>query len=220
MADDMNMPGVDKPAEAVAESAKFGRSVVEVVAAGGEWASAVLGTLPHNAVGILADEVATYRTLRAISLRQKVVQRLKEQGYEKPEDLNAPPSLLLPILEQAVDENSAILQDLWVKLLASASVPEKRTFVRRSFIEIVKSLDPVDALVLQLAPTWIVKFQPHEHIAKVLKIDQDEAAVSMSRLREIGLLDGKGGGMKSGSTESSGYHISPVGRLFLKAVSI
>ena len=216
---DVNMPGVDKPAEAVAETAKLGQDLVELTKGGGQWASAVLGTLPHDVVGILGDKVRAYRIERAYELRQRVMGRLAAKGYQKPEELNAPPSLLLPILEAAVDEDREELQSLWEKLLAAASAPETRAGVRHSYIKIVKELDPPDALVLQDAPVWTSKFDWANDAAGRLKLPIEEIRLSVRNLKEAGLIVGMGGAAKGAGGEQSGYSISDLGKLFLRAVA-
>src|SRR5580704_10526643 len=80
-------------------------------------------------------------------LWQRTRERLEHRGIADPE----PPSLKnsIPILEAAADEENEELQDLWSRLLAAAMDPNRRDAMRQSFIQTVKQMDPMDALVLK-----------------------------------------------------------------------
>jgi hypothetical protein len=58
-------------------------------------------------------------------------------------------TVLMPLLEAAIDENRIELKNIWRRLLANAYDPARSTRVRVSFIEIAKRLDPYDAVILQ-----------------------------------------------------------------------
>ena len=58
-----------------------------------------------------------------------------------------PPKFVLQILEEASLEEDDFLQDLWAQLLATALDPEA-SVVRRSFINILREFEPIDAKIL------------------------------------------------------------------------
>ena len=59
------------------------------------------------------------------------------------------PSLAIPLLRGAYDEGRPELQELWGALIASAMDPTRAGRVRLSFVETLRRLDPLDALVLK-----------------------------------------------------------------------
>jgi hypothetical protein len=63
----------------------------------------------------------------------------------EPERLSAPsPSVMIPLIVAAADEERGELTDLWAKLLANAAIDKGRK-VRREFFDVVKQLEPIDA---------------------------------------------------------------------------
>jgi hypothetical protein len=78
--------------------------------------------------------------------RRSITAERRDQRITDPE----PPSLklALPILAAAADESHEELQDLWARLLAAAMSPKKSKLIRLRFVEVLKKLDPPDALVL------------------------------------------------------------------------
>src|SRR5207247_8456868 len=56
--------------------------------------------------------------------------------------------IAIRLLEAAQGEPREEMQDLWARLLANAMDPTRKDYVRPEFIEALKKLQPVDALVL------------------------------------------------------------------------
>ena len=114
----------------------------------GGYIADIVGDLPKDLVGLLAgDRVKVARAKRLAILLEGTKKHLQDRGVVEPE----PPSLklALPIFEAAADESNQELQDLWASLLAAAMDPKRRDWVRQSFIQIVKQMDPFDVLVLR-----------------------------------------------------------------------
>ena len=130
------------------EQAKLGQEIVKALRASGSYLAEILGDLPKDFLGqLIGDRVKARRIERATILWEKTLGRLRDWRVEEPE----PPSLkfAIPILEAAVDEENTGLQDLWARLLASAMDPARRDEMRKSFVETVKQMDPMDASVLE-----------------------------------------------------------------------
>ena len=84
-------------------------------------------------------------------------------------------------MQAAADEENDELQDLWSRLLAAAMDPNRRDAMRQSFIQAVKQMDPMDALVLKAIrdngnATW--NTNGRDVIASKLKCSTDEVLVS------------------------------------------
>src|SRR5579863_3595320 len=96
-----------------------------------------------------------------------------------------PPSLkyAIPILQATADEGNEELQDLWSRLLAAAMDPNRRDALRQSFVQAVKQMDPIDALVLKAirdngGATW--NTNGRDVIARKLDCSHDEVMVSFA----------------------------------------
>jgi hypothetical protein len=130
------------------EQAKLGQELLKAVRDGSGYFADILGDLPRDLLGLLVgDRVKAKRIEKIAMLWERTRERLRDRGMVDPE----PPSLkyAIPILEAAADEENEELQDLWSRLLAAAMDPNRRDATRQSFIQVVKQMDPMDALVLK-----------------------------------------------------------------------
>jgi hypothetical protein len=99
------------------------------------------------AVGIFTDRAVQVIGKSRVETIEKVWTRAKERLGGKP--IEAPPlSISVPLLQAAQDEAREELIELWASLLAAACDPEKRKHYRREFVDVVKKLEPLDAVVL------------------------------------------------------------------------
>jgi hypothetical protein len=77
----------------------------------------VLGTLPHNLIGLIDDWMLHVRVRRWFEL-QGTDRTLRARGIENREQVS--PSGAIPLIEAAINEDRAVLKELWAKLLANA----------------------------------------------------------------------------------------------------
>src|SRR5580704_5247877 len=75
------------------------------------------------------------------------------------------PNMAVALVEGAQEEGREELMELWARLLANAMDPNLNS-VRQSFIEAVKNMDPVDAIVLR-----------HIHEKNIVFIQRGSASV-------------------------------------------
>jgi hypothetical protein len=197
------------------EEAKAAQQALQVASATGSWFSDLLGDLPKDLVGLIADRVKVRRAENVVRLVAAARERLRARGVEKPEEPN--PKLLVPLLTAAADEDEAILQDLWARLLAAAMDPHRKGVVRQRFVETVKQLDPIDALVLRAiyengGAAWNVSGR--DVIASRLGCGVEEVVVSFANLDRLGC---------AGFTDNTGPRIQPYvsayGKLLMNAVN-
>jgi len=78
-------------------------------------------------------------------ISQKTFDKLGLRGVEKTEPLSA--KIITPLLEAASEETDETLQDMWATLLANAMDPNKDTSLQRIFIDTLRKMEPIDALV-------------------------------------------------------------------------
>ena len=169
------------------EQAKLGQELIKAIRDGSGYFTDILGDIPKDLLGYLVgDRVKAKRLERIAILWQRTREHLQDRGIADPE----PPSLkyAIPILQAAADEDNEELQDLWSRLLAAAMDPKRRNAMRQSFIQAVKQMDPLDALVFKAIwtngnQTW--NTNGRDVIASKLKCSTDEVLVSFEHLAEL-----------------------------------
>jgi hypothetical protein len=189
MSNEVVRPIDEASAKAIEQTAILGQKLTDMVTGGGRWLANVIGHLPHNLVGIADDRVAHYRARRWIEMNEDLEKDLLDRGVKD----RVEPSLtvLMPLLEAAIDENRAELKDIWRRLLANAYDPSRAGRVRLSFIVLAKKLDPVDALVLRKlldATNGHLKPNPRDYVSAALDVSSIEVMVSFGNLQELNLI--------------------------------
>lgn len=191
------MSETEEVAKAAAEAAKFGTKALDTTEKLASFASRVFKEPIEEAVGIVGDRLKFMRWQRLVRLADKVSQILKDRGIN---DTRAVlPKLALPIFENASLEENDELHDLWAKLLANSMDPNFDKEIRYAYLEIIKSLSPLDVKNLsifyntlnkenidwnKITESWI----PKEEICKTLKISQEQYAISMYNLFRVQCL--------------------------------
>ena len=149
----------------------------------------ILGDIPKDLLGLLVgDRVKAKRIERIEMLWRQTRERLGDRGVADPE----PPSLkyAIPILEAAADEENEELEDLWSRLLAAGMDPSRRDPMRQSFIQAVKQMDPMDALVVKaVREAGGTSWEPNRRawVASKLNCSTDEVIVFVCTPQPTGL---------------------------------
>ena len=134
-------------AKAVQRLSHFGTTVVTEVGQLARYAGRILGTVPEDAVGVvLGDPLHFVRTAIAAQYDALLSRILRDRNVT-PQPVS--PSLAIPLIRAAYDESRPELQELWAQLIAAAMDPARSNRVRRSFIDTVQRLDPLDTLILK-----------------------------------------------------------------------
>jgi hypothetical protein len=198
-----------KAVTAVADCAGKG---IEASRGLGAWVARVLGTLPEDAVGLLGDWVSEVRTRNADRLHRRTEEILASRNAEiEPLSL----SIARPLFEAAQDESRDELVEMWARLLANA-MDKSRPPIRKAFIEALKRLDPLDAVILDCthrkSPRGWVK---HDLWPNDLAVSVDELAVSLAHLKDVGCLD-----LMTNIHDEGLHRISPFGRELMRACSV
>jgi hypothetical protein len=169
----------------------------------------------RDAMGLLGlDKLKITRLARMAELIHDANRRLEQKGIR--ERITPSLSLQLPLLAAAADENSEELCDVWARLLAAAQDPARANIVRRSFVEIVKQMDPLDALVFQRVDGH-TSFHPNarDAWASMLQRSPDDIEVSIENLARLGCVHGKTGGF----AQLPVIGLTPTGRLLKHALA-
>lgn len=202
------------------------KELIKLVGGGGSYAARVLGELPEDLVGwLIGDRVRAARYENAARLSARVKEKLKARGIDEPD--HVPPSIAAPLLDAAADESRDELVDLWSRLLVNAMDPARSGRIRLRYIDVVKRMDPLDAMILQEV-TFVAGLNPPTHrgyFATALGISESEVEVSFNNLAELSLLNTKQNLNYSGTPIGSpgtgvfaNVHLTSIGRQFLEAV--
>src|SRR5580704_10432619 len=148
MSNELIRPIDPDTAHAIEEAAKALSRAIDAAVQGGQYVGGVLGDLPHDLVGIMGDWVKHKRIRRYVGLMDDTARILRERGVENREEVS--PSIAIPLVDAAINEDRDGLKQLWAKLLAAAMDPGRARLVTPSLIELLKRLDPLDALILRL----------------------------------------------------------------------
>ncbi|MGH6802741.1 MAG: Abi-alpha family protein [Methyloceanibacter sp.] len=119
-----------------------------------------------------------------------------------------PPRLAIPLLDGATLESDPTLSEMWAGLVANATDPARKVEARRTFTQLLASLEPIDALVLMeierhgLAnpdrkadhdfstdseEAWRSQWPNLSSISASLRADPHEVALALENLERLGL---------------------------------
>lgn len=122
---------------------------------------------------------------------------VREERAEDTEVVSLPVRLAIPLIEQASREDDDSLQLMWAALLDSATKPGGTVAGRKIFIEILGSLEPIDALILRFISEPARKEEyglltdahlNSEEISRRLSLDREEVSTSLQNLFRLGCL--------------------------------
>jgi hypothetical protein len=176
----------DEQAKAVQSVSEFGTTALKEGADLTRYVGRILGTAPHDAVGIvIGDPLHFVRTTIASQYDALLDKILKRRGVTETQPVS--PSVTPPLIRAAYDEGRPELQELWAALIADAMDPKRAERVRISFIDSLKKMDRLDALVLRLrfdnpsdlSPTAL------QYIMSRANQTEDEMIISIENLKSL-----------------------------------
>jgi len=183
---------IEEVAKAAAEVAKFGTQTVKTTEKILRFSSKVFKVPIEETVGLIGDRLKLFRWERQVAYVDKVNNILDARNIS--ETRAVMPKFALPVLENASLEDDEELQQIWAKLMASAMDPNFSTKLRMSFIDIIKSLDPLDVKILKVFYDILMKDNSikwdnildyslkKEQISQLLNISSQDYEVSIFNL--------------------------------------
>lgn len=170
------------------EQAKLATKALDVLQGFGGFLRQVLGTVPEDLVGVLGgDWLKVRRAENLANMLKKAEERLEARDVVETKPANL--TLALPLFEAASNEGREELQDLWACLLAAAVDPKRANDVRAQYVEVVKRMEPLDALVLQKMRERVdYDGAIREHFARAFEVNEDQVQVSFDHLSELGCV--------------------------------
>jgi hypothetical protein len=185
----------------------------DLVKVGMEVALRPLTEIAENALGLLGgDWLSEKRRQRREKLKIRTEKILHDRGAKM--DTDPSPSIAVPLISAAQDEDRDILADMWARLTATALDPATSKSYRREFVDIAKQLEPIDVLVLPfLEDNTEMRPSRREVIASRLSDTTDRVQLAFQNLERLQLIEHGRNPVVAGHP-----FVSTLGREFLKAV--
>ncbi len=160
----------------------------ELIKTGMEVALRPVTEIAENLLGLAGgDWISEKRARNRAKLKAKTEEILKQRGVEQPED--PPPSVIVPLLTNAQEEDRDELVDLWARLLAAAMDPSRKRHYRREFVDIVRKMEPLDAAILPLLnDNTAMTPTRREVVASRLQVSSDEVLLAFRNLEQLDLV--------------------------------
>jgi hypothetical protein len=152
----------------------------------GGFLARMLGNLPHDTAGLLGGDLL--HEVRLTNLRRIEIETEKILASRRINDPSpVSPSLAIPLLHAAQEEEDVELQDLWARLLANAMDPSRDNDIRIEYIKTLAKFNPIDALVIKLLIDTPSSMQPNtrDFLAANLRCSSEAIEVSFSHLDQL-----------------------------------
>jgi hypothetical protein len=214
VANELIRPFDPDTAHAIEELAKTASKGLEVVEKAGGYAANVVGRTPHDFLGFLfGDRLFHWRLRQLAALQQKTRKILTDRGVKEDEQN---PSVEIPLLEAAIDEGREELVTIWAKLWAAAMDPSRKSIVRRSLIDVVKKLEPIDAVLFNLCAQELG--EPNSTSSPLISFvfgsrlpyERDDLTISIDALKNLNLI--------SETAATGAGRVTSLGRMLARAV--
>lgn len=191
------------------EQAKLGQEIVGALRGVGSFFKEALGSVPQDIIGYLGGDWLRIRRAENIAeMMNKAKKKLESWGIEDIEPASL--TVAIPILHGAADESREEIQDLWARLLAAAMTPSRARYLRQGFTEVIKKMDPLDALIL--LEQGSEKTTELAQTLKQLNVSSDQYIISLENLQELKIC-------LPSPADKTKYRLSPFGREFLRVIS-
>ena len=145
----MLIPEIEETAKAAQEVAKTAGKAIDASRELGGFFSRVFGGSLEQLAGIGEDYLTVYRRTRQLRLAKRYEEIRKELSFDgeiKPVELK----FGLPLIAAASIENDDQLQDLYARLLATATNPDSKIEAKRAFVSMLQDLGPLEVLLIDL----------------------------------------------------------------------
>lgn len=139
---------MSEEAKAVQEVAKTTREGLELTQRICQFLKKVFGNATEQ-IGEIAHDWAKFFRYKNLLLIQDKVETIHAKRHLEGKTVPISLRTAIPLIEKASLEDDESLQDMWAGLIANATDPNKRLDVKKIYIEILSSLEPLDVEVLR-----------------------------------------------------------------------
>jgi hypothetical protein len=170
----------------------------------GNFISTIIGPAAVGLGGLLGDEMKAWRAANLERIAYKWSRKLKHRGIHPEVIKQLPFREAVAVIDAASKEDDDDVQELWARLIANATNIDAKTEIKKMHIELIKSLNGLEACVLRAIFAWqdaIFAWQDDgdvsgEGLRKQWKgamrrwpnLSSDQLRVSMQNLQRLGLV--------------------------------
>jgi hypothetical protein len=140
---------LEEEAKAVQEVAKTTGKALDIIKGSCRYLVDIFGESFKHLGGTVADWARYYRYRNFLLIADKVAE-IHRTRHLTGKPVPIPPQYALPLIEGASLEYEDSIQDLWAGLIANVTDPDRKFNLKKVYIEILRSLEPLDAKILQL----------------------------------------------------------------------
>ncbi len=135
----------------------------------GKFIGRVLGEVVENSVGMVGDAIKFKRFALHLRHVEKTKENLERRGIDWDVDpmKTVLPKIAIPIFENASLEEDDGLHTLWSNLLANALDENSKLAVNRVQVSILKELEPIDVLILNMIFSEKTTRFPNKELSEV-----------------------------------------------------
>lgn len=181
--------------EAAKEIAKATGKVADLAEKTGAFLKEIIGSASIELGGIALDWASYWRYKNLLTLRDRV-QRIHELRKLNGKPIPISPRYAVPLVQAASLEDDDDLGMMWSGLVANATDPNKRFVPKKIFIDVLRSLEPLDLKILQfLSRQGWLQFRDTPQggfsvakLTKELVSGSDEIKLSLQNLHRLGCI--------------------------------
>lgn len=221
----MSVPEIEETAKATQEVAKTAGKAIDASRELGGFFSRIFGGSLEQLAGIGEDHLTVYRRTRQLRLAKRYEEIRKELGFDgeiKPVELK----FGIPLIAAASIENDNSLQDLYARLLATATNPDSKIEAKRAFVSMLQDLGPLEVLLIDLiysAPSTPANIVRTGGFPERYSTNMDDAnarpsaevELALWNLARVGCIEP--GGTYGGGTSIAAVTLTSLGRALVEA---
>lgn len=144
------------------------------------WIYRVIGAPIENGVGLLFADALKERRYKNIIRLQTETEKFKIQNIKE-----IPLSFAYKLLDKASLEENEELIESWAELLANSMDNDFKGKIRKIYIDILDSLEPIDAKVLKFIASKKESIDPTDFYPKE---EKEEILISIDSLKSLNLI--------------------------------
>ncbi len=178
---------MEEESKAVQEVAKTTGKAIEAAERVGKFLSTIFGGALGEVGDIAHDWARYYRYKNLLKIQDKVeaiIWKRKIEGKTIP----IPPRYAVPLIQNASQEDDETLQEMWAGLIANSMDPGKRLNVKKVYINILSSLEPLDLQILNHLAPYRQSGEYLRSLADDLSASMAEIVVSLQNLAQLGCI--------------------------------
>ena len=182
-------------AEAAKEIAKTAGKAIDAGVKLGSFFRLVFGETAIELVGVANDWAKFYRYKNLLKIQDKIFDLHSKRKIEE-NTIPIPPRYALPLIQNASNEDDDKIQNLWAGLVANATNPNKKLNIKKIYIEILSSMEPIDVeiLIYMSKQGWhLIPGVPDgginvERLSTDLNQNESDIVFSLQNLHRLGCL--------------------------------